>query len=114
MSEEKKKPSIEALDISRVKNVTELIIKPNYVLIQVINNSQSGLILPDNVGGGALIYKIIKVGSNINTIEVGDIVIDLTFGGVEYMTRGDEKYILSDVYNILLASKLDNYDTSYR
>jgi hypothetical protein len=110
--EEKKGVSIEALDVSRVKFVENMIIKPNYVLIEVISLSKSGLLLPDNVRNGIFSrYEIIKVGSNVKDYTNGDIVVDLMMSGVEYLSKGDRKFILSDSYNILIAVKPVNYDT---
>lgn len=109
MEENKKQSMVEVLDISRVKNVQEMFIKPNNVLIKIINNSTSGLILPNGVGTSIIKYVIAKVGSNTNQFEVGDIVINLDFSGADFISHNDDKYLLVDYYNIRIAVKPDNY-----
>lgn len=109
MGENKNQSMVEVLDISKVKNVQDMFIKPNSVLIKIINNSQSGLILPNGVGSNIIKYVITKVGNNTNQFEAGDIVINLDFSGADFLSHGDDKYLLVDYYNIRIAVKPDNY-----
>ena len=102
---------IETLDISKVIDVNELVIKPNDVLISVESTSKSGLLLPAGVRAGVGTNHIIKkVGDNVKVYSVGDIVLNMTFGGANYYTRGEEKYIICEAYNLLLVCKKDNYN----
>jgi hypothetical protein len=111
-----KKASIEALDVSKVKVIEDMIIKPNHVLIEVINMSKSGLLLPSNIRSNILDkFEVIKVGESVNMVKVGDIIVDLMLGNAEYLytdkEHGDRKFILVDVYNVLIAVNPGNYDS---
>ena len=102
---------VESLDISKVIDVDRLVIKPNYVLVEVVSASKSGLLLPAGVRAGiGTIHSIKKVGCNVKDYEAGDIIVDMSFGGASFYTKGDDKYILCDSYNLLLVCKKNNYN----
>ena len=106
-----KKDMIETLDISKVIDVNELVIKPNMVLISVESASKSGLLLPAGVRGGiGTRHVIMKLGENVKGYYEGDVVIDMQFGGACFYTKGDDKYILCDAYNLLLVCDKNNYN----
>lgn len=106
-----KNEKIDALDVSKVKNVTDLIIKPNHVLIMIKEFNKSTLILPAGARTDTTVWEIVKVGDNVpKQYEVGQYVIDLSLSNIEYMTKGEERYILADSYNLLLTCNKDNYE----
>lgn len=105
-----KNKQIEVTPINKVKVVTDMIIKSNYILIQVKEDVKSTLLIPGTFSmGNSSRLEIIKVGSNVKDFEVGDIIIDLNMSTVNYLEKGDDKYIYCDAYNVLLAIKKDNY-----
>lgn len=110
--ENKSNGQIEALDLAKVKDVSKLGIKPNYVLIAVNEKNKSDLILPASAKKSTTTWEIIKVGSNVTNAKVGDLVVDMLMGGLEYLFKGDQKYLLCDSYNLLLTTDPDNYDAS--
>lgn len=104
------KKEIEALDLSKVVNVENMIIKPGHVLIKVVEKARSGLVLPANVRNEATArMEIVKVGSAVKDYKAGDIIIDIQTNNMEYMFKGDDRYMVCDVYNIILAVNPDNY-----
>jgi hypothetical protein len=113
--EEKKSSQVEALDVSKIIKIEDMIIKPNHVLIEIKSLSKSGLLLPDNVRNNILSrYEIIKVGDNVASFKTGYVVVDLMLSGAEYLytdkSKGDRKFILIDSYNVLIAVTPENYD----
>lgn len=106
-----KEGQIEVLDISKIKDISKINIKPNYVLLKTITLSKSGLILPEHAAASASVRKVIValVGANVSTVKVGDIIVDMTYGGAEFLTHGEDKYTLCDAYNVLISVSPDNY-----
>lgn len=101
---------IEALDLSKVLDVEKMIIKNNHVLIQVVKKTKSNLVLPAGIQSGPqAMMKIIKVGSAVKDYKAGDIVIDISNNNMEYLFKGDDHYMVCDVYNVILAVDADNY-----
>lgn len=108
---ENKKDMVEALDISKVIDVDKLVIKPNMVLISVESVSKSGLLLPAGVRAGVGTSHVIKkIGSGVKDYSIGDLVLDMNFSGANFYTKGDEKYIVCDVYNLILVTPKSNYN----
>lgn len=101
---------VQVLDISKVKDITKMKMKPNHVLIEVINTSKSKLIISEHAINSTVNKAVIvMVGSNVTTVSVGDVVVDMALSNVEYLLHGEKKYSLCDVYNIILAVSPDNY-----
>lgn len=109
-----KDEQVNALNIDRVADVLKLGIKANYVLIQIVDKDKKkvDLILPAGVKKSTTVWEVIKVGHNVQGISAGDIVVDIILSNIEYLSKGDEKYILCDSYNVLLWTNPENYDES--
>lgn len=103
-------------DISMIKDVSKLIIKHDEVLIKREVKSNINLILAEGTVSSSLdVLTIIKIGEGVKGYEVGDIVLDvLNPKGVSYMHRKvngkEENYAKTNVYNINLATKIDNIE----
>lgn len=107
---EKKSDSIDALDLGKVIDLSKLIIKPNHVLIEIVELTKSNLLLPTHLSSSVKSKAVIyKVGETVKGYSAGDIVLDINYNNVEFITQGDNKYILCDVYNVVLATSPDNY-----
>lgn len=106
-----KSKQVEALDLARVKDVKKMNIKPNSILIEVVNTSKSGLLLPSGVYGSGSTSKMVVIakGDNVTSINIGDLIIDMMQSNVEFCFKGEDKYILTEVYNILISVTPDNY-----
>lgn len=106
-----KENQIEVLDISKVKDVSRISIKPNSVLLKTITLSKSGLILPEHAMAASSTRKVVValIGKNVTSLSVGDIIVDMTYGGAEFLVHGEDKYTLCDAYNVLISVSPDNY-----
>jgi len=109
--EDKSQGMIEVLDISGVKDVKNLKIPSNGILIFVNERNTSGLIMPNGTTGEGTTFDIIKLGKGIedkSQYKVGDLVLDFKNARtLDYLSmktnNGEVKYILTDEYNISLA-----------
>jgi len=103
---------ISALDLKRVVNIDDVILKPDQVLMQSISPNKSTLILPDElIMSSNSMLKIIKVGDGVKFYKPGHIVLDWgSDKGFSYYYKGDSKFIMTDQYNIKLVVEEGNYD----
>src|SRR6056297_2548549 len=105
--ENNKEQKIEVLKVDAT--VDELILKDEAVLIEVKNRSKSGLILDNNkmssLGGTNIVkWVIVKIGSNVESLQVGDSVYDLQSEySPTFFEMDGQKFILTDKYNVKLA-----------
>lgn len=101
---------VDVLDISKVKDINKLQIKPNYVIIEVTGEEDNRILINDpSLRRNNVTWKIIRVGEAVKGIEVGDVVVDMSFRGANFLTKDNVKYIYCEHYNILLSTPEDNY-----
>lgn len=107
MAEEK----INALNISKVKDVTKLTIKPNAVLIKVTELKKTTIIGAEKYQDSQnILWNVFMVGANATRVAVGDMVLDVNMNGAQFLSHGDDKYIIIDEYNITLSTPAANYE----
>lgn len=104
------KGEVEALDISKIKDLSKITIKPNYIVLKLVSVSKSGLILPGQ-NTNTTLHKavVVNIGTNVTSINLGDIVVDMSYSNVDFLKNGEDTYILTDVYNVLISVSPDNY-----
>jgi len=111
MENKQNEMTADVLDISKVKDVKKLKIKPNQVIIEVSGAEDNRILVNDpSVRRNNVTWKVFKIGDLIKDVEVGDIVIDMMFGGANFVTKDENKYIICDRYNLLLVAEPDNYE----
>lgn len=96
-------------NLDKIKDVTKMGIKANHVLIEVVEGEKSPLLLPAGVRGNNELLAVKAVGEAVKGIKVGDYVIDLS-GSVSMYEKGGIRYMITDVYNIVLFVTPDNYE----
>ena len=106
-----KKNMVDALNLDRVKDIMGLKIKPNHVLIEVVKKEESSLILPEHAQAKSGKMVVIKTGTSVTQVNVGDIIVDIKFAGdIEFATSNKRNIIIADAYNIILATSPENYE----
>ena len=113
----KDKLEVQALDVTKVKDITAIKLKPDAILIETVNKLKSGLIIPDTKGMSSVsAMKIIKVGAGVKVYEVGDLVLDIiSQNQLDYLYSKQEdgetrRFLLTNEYNINIAVSEDNYE----
>jgi co-chaperonin GroES (HSP10) len=102
---------IESLDLKEIKDPEKLIIKNDGILIKTEFKSNSGIILADNVKSSVDKLRVIKVGKGVNDYKVGDYILDIINPrGVTYLHKGDDRYLLTNEFNINLGTTIDNIE----
>ncbi len=102
--------NIEALNLSKVKDITKLVIKPNSILIKITELKKSSIIGAEVYNDAQnIIWHVFMVGSNVSNINVGDLVLDVNMAGASFLKHGEDKYVLMDSYNVMLYTAADNY-----
>ena len=111
------KLEVQALDLSKVKVVEDLKLKPDSILIEVISKLKSGLIMPDTKGFSSVsVLKIIKVGPSVKQYVAGDVVLDFeSQKQLDYLykksdTGDSRRFLLTNEYNIAIAVSEDNLE----
>jgi hypothetical protein len=103
-----------ATDLNKVKDIKKVNIAPGHVMIELIQKKDSKIILPEGSGVNSLVIaKVVKVGENVKTVKTGDIVLEVKSFGPHSFSRckkDDKIYLVTDQYNILLWTSLDNYE----
>ena len=108
---DKKNSQVDALNLERVKDVMKLNLKPNHVLVEVVKKDESGLILPEHAQAKSGKMIILKVGDNVKGVNVGDVIVSMKFtGDIDFVFKDKSNYIITDVYNIMLTTSVDNYE----
>lgn len=96
-------------NLNKIKDVTKLGIKANHVLIEVVEGEKSPLLLPAGTRTNNELLVVKAVGEAVKSISVGDYVIDIS-GAVSMYEKNDTRYMITDVYNIVLYVTPDNYE----
>jgi chaperonin GroES len=85
-----------------------MVFKPlgNRVLIEreeESNTTLSGIIIPDSSKVKPLNGKVLSIGSEVEGVEVGDVVVFAKYTGTEIVVEGNEYLILSvdDILGLL-------------
>ncbi len=110
---QKKAEAPMSINIDMIKDVDKLIIKADEVLIKAVAKTKSGILIVGDAGSTSVdTLLIVKTGEFVKGYEPGDIVIDvINPQAVKYMHKGegqDERYALTNAYNINLATSADN------
>jgi hypothetical protein len=103
---------VRALNLKEIVDVSKLNIRPDSILIKSIRSNESEIILPNGVNHANItILEVIKVGDKVDTIKVGDIIIDfVNESNVSFYYKKDDNYLLTDKYNVSLWTTKENYD----
>ena len=87
--------------MERVKNLNEIKVRGDMLLVECFEASRSGIIIPASAGNDAAsidYMKVLVVGNKIDDVNVGDIVIDTDTGlKVSEYTINDKKRLLAVV-----------------
>lgn len=95
--------------MERVKNISKIKVSSGYVLLQV-HIKESLILTPDNknVAGPQVDYaEVMVIGSNVEDLQVGDIVLD--FKSTEGFKWGTGQFALVPRMNIKFAVERDNF-----
>lgn len=110
---EQKSNRVEAIVIDDVKDINELVIKGDEVLIQVELKNDTGLIIPDHLKESSITkvkWSVIKIGKAVKDYEVGDLIIDFNENGALFLNYNKVGYIVVNSYSIRLATKAGNLE----
>lgn len=111
MENKQNEMTADVLDISKVKDIYKLKIKPNQVIIKVSGAEDNRILVNDpSIRRNNVTWKVFKVGENVKDVNEGDIVVDMMFGGANFVTKDEEKYIICDRYNLFILAEPDNYN----
>jgi len=108
---EQQQTTVPVADLSVVNDVLAANIAPTFILIKQVRK-ESKIIMPDTVGmAGNARAVVVKTGDKVDNIKVDDIVLDLKNekSGVYYYKKGEDMYMLTDQYNLLMWTTGDNY-----
>ena len=96
--------------MERIKDLSKVILRGDMVLAEIVEaKTDSGIILPDSAKGGFDYMVIIALGKDVDTLSVGDIVIDVS-GTVDVYPIGNKKIARMAKNNIAIAVSADNFD----
>ena len=100
----------------RIKDINQVILKPDAVLTEVYEIEKSGIIIPGvEESADALDYlEVVVVGSGVTDLEKGDIILDMMGGQLEVYSLDKKKYALIYRGNVKVAVKADNFDKTKR
>jgi hypothetical protein len=108
---EQNKETVPVGDLSVIEDIDKLNLAPTFVLIRVIQK-KSSIIMPDTIGlTPKATFKIIKIGDKVEKVDVGNVAVDLKNekAGVYYYKKGEDTFMLTDQYNLLLWTTDTNY-----
>lgn len=111
---DQQKETVPVGDLQVVKDIDKVNIAPSFVLIK-ITQKKSEIIMPDTVGVNPMSTAyVVKVGNKVDNINVGDVVVDLKNerAGVYYYKKGEDTFMLTDQYNLLMWTTESNYNVS--
>ncbi len=97
--------------MDRVKDIKEIKLNKNMVLVKIVQESKSELIVPEGVDSSALKHHgvIITKGKEVEDLEVGDVVVKFSKSNLPTFEVGDTKYIMCDRALIFIAVSEDNF-----
>ncbi|WP_198306212.1 co-chaperone GroES [Arcobacter vandammei] len=67
---------------------------------EVENKTASGIIIPDNAKEKPQSAKVVAIGSKVEDVKVGDVIIFEQYRGTEIKLEGSE-YLILNIENIL-------------
>ena len=108
--------------MNRIKDLSKIILRTDDLLLKIQEQSRSGIILPDSVKNELPMHgEVIAVGTGVEDIEVGDIIIDVHTQALRaYEIKKDkqlenineednEKYGIISRHSIIIVIKPDNF-----
>jgi len=100
--------------MDRVKDVTQLIIGKEMVLIKINpkdSKTDSGIILPDSVKEEKPdTGVVVLVGSEVNDIQAGDLVLDVAKASISTFEYKGDKYLMPPRHFVRIAVRAENYE----
>lgn len=102
--------------MERIKNIDEVILRPDAVLAEVIEIKSSGLILPGvEKSADSLDYMVIVAkGSKVEDYEIGDYILDMPHMDIGIYEISGKKYTIIHRNDIRLGVKKDNFDLTIK
>lgn len=102
--------------MERIKDLSQVILRPDGILAEMIEIKRSGIILPGaDESRDSLDYFIIKtVGSGITDLEAGDYIVDINPADIGVYVINNVKYGILYKGNVRIAVKKDNFDPTYK
>ena len=95
--------------MDRIKDVKQLRLQKDYVLLEV-NLKKSVIIKPDDKGVEFDYCKVIKIGKDVDNVEIGDIVLEVLQGTYHDFKIGTQLYLLVRAVGIKIAMPESNFD----
>lgn len=98
--------------MERIKNLNEVILRPDAILAEIVEVKAKHIILPGaEESKDSLDYmKVVAVGAKVDDLEKGDYILDMTPTDIGmYLVEG-VKYGLVYRNNIRVAVKEDNFN----
>lgn len=92
---------VAALDLKNVKNALAIKFHPKGVMLKAVTVGSNGLI---DASGKAIgtnsWWEVVKVGDDVKLCEVGDIVLDFNTQGANYLSKGQDTFIIVKDYSL--------------
>jgi hypothetical protein len=95
--------------MDRIKDVKQLRLQKDYTLLEV-KLKKSVIIKPDDKGVEFDYCKVIKIGKDVDNVEVGDIVLEVLQGTYHDFKIGTQLYLLVRAVGIKIATPESNFD----
>ena len=95
--------------MNRIKNVKELRLQKDYVLLEV-NLKSSIIIKPEDKGVEFDYCKVLKIGKDVDNVEVGDIVLEVLSGTYHDFKIGTQLYLLCRAVGLKIVMPESNFE----
>lgn len=102
--------------MERIKNLNEVILRPDGILAKIYEVQRSTIILPgaENSRDSLDYLEVVAIGSGITDLEPGDFIMDMAPTDIAVYNIDGVKYGLLYKGNIRISVKPDNFNKDYK